>query len=125
MIRFILASVFMAALAVPQTALAASTFYGNVVHVSVDNVKVYNPKTHQTLSFLVTPKFSNIVDPDGKPTYQMKDLKPGQYVEVVYDQKALGVRHADRIVIMRSNNTAARKQIPSHLHVYPQKTPLP
>lgn len=107
-----------AAMLVPQAAFAGKTnnFYGDVVHVSVENVKVYDPKNHQTLSFVLTPKFDQIFSSDGKTTYQMKDLKNGQYVRVVYDQKALGIRHADKIYILRSNNTKAKKQIPSHIH---------
>jgi hypothetical protein len=104
----------MAALLLPQVALAGKTndFYGEVVHVSVNNVKVYNPKDHTTLSFVLTPEFDQILSPDGKTTYQMKDLKHGQYVRVVYDQKALGMRHADKIFILHSNNVPANSQIP-------------
>jgi hypothetical protein len=106
--------VLIAASFVPQLALAGKTnnFYGEVVHVSVDNVKVYDPKNHTTLSFIVTPQFDQIFSADGKTTYQMKDLKHGQYVRVVYDQKALGMRHADKIYILRSNNMPANGQIP-------------
>lgn len=94
--------VFIAAALLPQLALAGKTnnFYGEVVHVSVNNVKVYNPKSHQTLSFIVAPSFDQIFSADGKTTYQMKHLKHGQYVRVVYDQKALGMRHADKIYIL-------------------------
>jgi hypothetical protein len=117
MLRLLTALVFMAA-AAPSLALAGQTnnFYGNVVHVSVDNVKVYDPKNKQTLSFVLTPKFDQVLSTDGKTTYQMKDLKAGQYVRVVYDQKALGIRHADKIYILNSNNTKKSKQIPSHIH---------
>ncbi|HLI94877.1 MAG TPA: hypothetical protein VKT72_02195 [Candidatus Baltobacteraceae bacterium] len=98
----------------PQLALAGKTnnFYGEVVHVSVDNVKVYDPKDRATLSFVVTPEFDQIFSADGKQTFQMKDLKHGQYVRVVYDQKALGVRHADKIFILRNNNEPKNNQIP-------------
>lgn len=118
MLRLITALAFIAAAAAPQAVLAGQTnnFYGDVVHASVDNVKVYDPKNKQTLSFIVTPKFDQIFSSDGKTTYQMKDLKPGQYVRVVYDQKALGMRHADKIYILHSNNTRKAKQIPSHIH---------
>jgi hypothetical protein len=93
-----------AALLSPQVALAASTFYGNVVHVSVQNIKVYNPKTKQTLSFILTPKFDQVFSADGKTTYQMKNVKAGQYVGIIYDQKALGMRHADKIYILTNHN---------------------
>jgi hypothetical protein len=105
---------FIAASLVPQLALAGKTnnFYGEIVHVSVDNVKVYNPKDHTTLSFIIAPSFDQIFSQDGKETYQMKDLKHGQYVRVVYDQKALGMRHADKIYILHSNNVPANNQMP-------------
>ncbi len=114
----ITALLFAASAVVPQLALAGKTnnFYGNVVHASVDNLKVYDPKTHQTLSFIVTPKFDQVFSGDGKTTYQMKDLEHGQYVRVVYDQKALGIRHADKVYILRNNNMKKAKQIPSHIH---------
>lgn len=110
MLRPLAALVFILAALAPQAALAADTFYGEIVHVSVDNVKVYDPKNHQTLSFIVTPKFDQIFSSDGKTTYQMKHLKAGQYVGVIYDQKALGMRHADKIYIM--NNANQRLKMP-------------
>lgn len=117
-LRILPALVFAASAVVPQLALAGKTnnFYGDVVHVSVDNVKVYDPKAKQTLSFVLTPKFDQVFSADGKTTYQMKDLKNGQYVRVVYDQKALGMRHADKIYILHSNNAKAKTQIPSKIH---------
>lgn len=101
-----------------QPALAGQTnnFYGEVVHASVANVKVYDPKAHQTMSFVLTPKFDQIFSADGKTTYQMKDLTHGQYVRVVYDQKALGIRHADKIYILNNANMKKAKQIPSQIH---------
>lgn len=118
MLRLVIALVFMTAVAAPQLALAGKTnnFYGEVVHVSVDNVKVYDPKAKQTLSFVLTPKFDQIFSADGKTTYQMKDLKHGQYVRVVYDQKALGMRHADKIFILNNANMKKATQIPSQTH---------
>jgi hypothetical protein len=101
----ILASLaFIASVSLPQLALAAHTFYGEVVHVSVANIKVYDPRTKTTLSFVLTPKFDQVFSADGKTTYQMKNLKKGQYVGVIYDQKALGMRHADRIYILTNRN---------------------
>jgi len=95
-----------AALAVlaPHAALAASTFYGITRHVSVDNIKVYDPKSKQTLSFVILPKFDRIFSADGKTTYQMKDVKAGRYVGVIYDQSALGIRHADKIYLLNNAN---------------------
>ncbi len=108
--RFLTALIAAAAIAAPQAALAANTFYGELVHVSVNNIKVYNPKNHQSLSFEVLPKFDQVFSADGKTTYQMKNLKNGQYVGIVYDQKALGVRHADKIYIMNNANQRISSQ---------------
>lgn len=106
--------VLLAAMLLPQLALAGKTnnFYGEVVHVSVNNVKVYDPHAKQTLSFIVAPSFAQIFSSDGKTTYQMKDLKHGQYVRVVYDQKALGMRHADKIFILNNANELKPNQMP-------------
>lgn len=103
-----------AAILAPQIAMAGKTnnFYGEVVHVSMNNVKVYDPRAKQTLSFVVTPEFDQIFSMNGKETFQMKDLKHGQYVRVVYDQKALGIRHADKIFILNSANDLKPNQIP-------------
>ncbi len=94
------------AFASPRAALAASTFYGITKHVSVNNIKVYNPKSKQTLSFVILPKFDRVFSGDGKTTYQMKDVKAGRYVGIIYDQSVLGARHADRIYLL--NNANAR-----------------
>lgn len=88
----------------PSVALATSTFYGITVHVSTNNIKVEDPKTKQTLSFEILPKFDQVFSADGKTTYQMKAVKAGQYVGVIYDQKALGVRHADKIYLLTNAN---------------------
>lgn len=91
-------------------ASAASTFYGITNHVSMNNIKVTNPKTHQSLSFIILPKFDQVFSDDGKTTYQMKNVHAGQYVRVIYDQKAFGMRHADRIIILSSKNRKLGKQ---------------
>ena len=92
------------AAAAPQAAqaMANSTFYGIVLHVSANNIKVQNPKTKETLSFLILPKF-NAVYRQGK-TMQMSAIHDGQYVGIIYDQKALGVRHADQIYLLNNAN---------------------
>lgn len=92
--------------ALPPATFAAttSTFYGITVHVSTNNIKVEDPKTKQTLSFVLVPKFDQVFSADGKTTYQMSKVKAGQYVGIIYDQKALGVRHADKIYILTSAN---------------------
>lgn len=91
---------------VPAGTLAAttSTFYGITVHVSTQNIKVQNPKTKETLSFMLVPKFDQVFSADGKTTYQMNKVKAGQYVGIIYDQKGLGVRHADKIYLLDNAN---------------------
>lgn len=84
--------------------VGSSVYQGIVSHVSTDNIKVYNPKDKSALSFLLVPKFDRLFSSDGKTTLQMSRLHAGQYVKVYFDQKALGIRHADRILIMSSNN---------------------
>ncbi len=92
--------------AVPAFAPAAttSTFYGITVHVSTQNIKVEDPRTKQVLSFMLVPKFDQVFSADGKTTYQMSKVKAGQYVGIIYDQKALGVRHADKIYLLTNAN---------------------
>jgi len=93
-----------AAVVAPVLAQAASTFYGITVHVSTNNIKVRDPRTGQTLSFELLPKFDQIFSADGKTTYQMNHVHAGQYVGIIYDQRALGMRHADRIYLMNNAN---------------------
>jgi hypothetical protein len=82
---------------------------GIVNHVSDNNIKITDGAGHQ-LSFLIVPKFDQVFSADGKTTYQMRAIKAGQYVKVYYDQKFLGQRHADRILVMRQNNTVKRTE---------------
>ncbi len=84
--------------AVPAFA-ATHEFSGRVLHVSTDNIKVENMPSGKVLSFLIVPHFDQVFQFDGKTTYQMKRL-PGKRVKVYYDERALGIRHADRIVVM-------------------------
>jgi hypothetical protein len=92
--------------AAPVAAAAAtsSTFYGITVHVSTQNIKVQDPKTKQVLSFVILPKFDQVFSANGKTTYQMSKVKAGQYVGIIYDQKGLGVRHADKIYLLDNAN---------------------
>jgi hypothetical protein len=90
--------------ATSSSVLAASTFYGIVVHVSTQNIKVQDSRTKQTLSFTILPKFDQVFSANGKTTYQMSAIKAGQYVGIIYDQKALGVRHADKIYLLNNAN---------------------
>lgn len=96
-------AIAVAVLLLSQTAFAA-LFYGITRHVSTTNIKVYDPKSRQTLSFTVTPKFKNVFSQDGKTTYQMNAIRAGQYVKVYFDQHFLGMRHADKIYILTSRN---------------------
>lgn len=83
---------------VAAPAMTTSVFEGTIVHISSGNIKVKNAT--QSLSFLLVPKFDQVFSDDGKTTYQMAKLHSGQLVKVFYDQKALGARHADRIVVL-------------------------
>jgi len=99
------------AVTVPSVASAkTSTFYGITLHVSTTNIKVRNPHTGQVLSFEILPKFDQIFSDDGKTTYQMKAVKPGRYVGIIYDQRAFGIRHADRIYLLNNENERIGKQ---------------
>lgn len=98
------AGLLAASIAVPTAARAASTFYGIVVHISTSNIKVQDSRTKQVLAFTLVPKFNEVFSADGKTTYQMSKIKPGQYVGIVYDQKALGMRHADKIYLLNNAN---------------------
>jgi len=104
LLRGFAALVLLALAVAPNAALAASTFYGITVHVSTNNIKVQDPRTNQTLSFEILPKFDQIFSADGKTTYQMKDVRPGRYVGIIYDQRAFGMRHADRIYLLNNRN---------------------
>jgi hypothetical protein len=90
--------------------VGTANFSGIVNHVSDNNIKVTDPKTSQSLSFLIVPKFDQIFSADGKTTYQMKAIKAGQYVKVYYDQKLLGQRHADRILLLTQHNAVKGTQ---------------
>src|SRR5579863_6337572 len=97
-----MAAGMLSALPLSALAVSTSTFYGITVHVSTQNIKVEDPKTKQVLSFVLVPKFDQVFSADGKTTYQMNKVKAGQYVGVIYDQKALGVRHADKIYLLNN-----------------------
>jgi hypothetical protein len=91
-------------LGTPAPAAAASTFYGIVVHVSDNSIKVQDPRSNQTLAFEIVPHFDQLFSADGKTTYQMKDIHAGRYVGIVYDQKFLGMRHADKVYLLNNRN---------------------
>ncbi len=83
-------------------------FEGLVNHVSTNNLKVTDPKSSKTLSFLLVPRFNKVFKSHGKTT-QQGTLKNGQYVKVYYDQKFLGRPHADRVLILTDANVAMKK----------------
>lgn len=100
-IIFTASQLFLAAtVAAPAGTSVNNAFTGTVEHVSTDNIKVYSPVSHQTLSFLLVPKFDRVFSSDGKTTYEMAKVRPGALVRVYFDQKFLGVRHADRILVL-------------------------
>jgi len=90
--------------------VGSAAFSGIVDHVSTENIKVTDPRSRQSVSFLLLPKFNKVFSSDGKTTYQMSAIKAGQYVKVYYDQKLLGARHADRILLLRQNNGVMGRQ---------------
>jgi hypothetical protein len=83
---------------------------GTLVHISTSNIKVKDDKTGKELSFLLVPHFDRVFSDDGKTTYQMKALHSGQLVKVFYDQKLLGARHADRILVLNRGEKAVKQQ---------------
>ena len=99
------AALLLAIIAVPSVAQAKEGhFYGYVVHVSTQNIKVQDPQSKQTLSFLLVPKFQSVFSDDGKTTIQMAQIHPNSYVRIDYDQKFVGARHADKIIVMTKHN---------------------
>jgi hypothetical protein len=93
-----------ALLSAPSPALADATFYGTVIHVSMNSIKVQDMRSQQTLAFEILPHFDQIFSADGKTTYQMKRIHGGSYVCIVYDQHALGMRHADKVYVLDRAN---------------------
>ena len=90
--------------------VGASWVEGTLVHISTTNIKVKDDKTGKELSFLLVPHFDQVFSGDGKTTYQMKALHSGQLVKVFYDQKMLGARHADRILVLNRAQKAVKQQ---------------
>ena len=83
-------------------AASEATFSGYVVHVSLNNIKVEN-SAGQSLGFELVPHFDQVFQFDGKTTYQMKRIHTGTFVKVYYDQHLLGIRHADKIILIHAN----------------------
>jgi len=97
------AGLALGALTLPVAANAASsdhrTFDGTIVHISSDNIKVKGMEggQMQIISFLYVPRVGKLTHNHGEVTRDQKMLHEGEYVRVTYDQKALGIRHADDI----------------------------
>ena len=83
---------------------------GTLVHISSSNIKIKDDKTGKELGFLLVPHFDQVFSADGKTTYQMKSLHSGQLVKVFYDQKLLGARHADRILVLNRREAPVKQQ---------------
>ena len=75
-------------------------WFGYVVHVSTNNIKVINTEGTRTQSFLILPEFKDVFSADGKTTYQMAQIKRNMLVKVYYDRNLVGQTHADKIYIM-------------------------
>ena len=101
------ASMMAPAAAVP---VGSSWVEGTLVHISSNNIKVKDDKTGTELSFLLVPHFDQVFSGDGKTTYQMKALHSGSLVKVFYDQKFLGQRHADRILVLNRREMSVKQQ---------------
>ena len=94
-----------------QAATVGSSWVeGTLVHISSANIKVKDDKTGKELSFLLVPHFDQVFSYNGKETYQMKSLHSGQLVKVFYDQKLLGARHADRILVLNRTEKPVKQQ---------------
>jgi len=90
--------------------VGSSWVEGTLVHVSDANIKVKDDKTGKELGFLIVPHFDQVFSSDGKSTYQMKALRSGMLVKVFYDQKLLGARHADRILVLNRREMPVKQQ---------------
>jgi hypothetical protein len=94
--------------AVAAEKAGSQVFQGLVDHVSSDSLKVTDPKSSKTISFLLVPRFNKVFKSHGK-TMQQTSLHNGQYVKVFYDQKLLGRPHADRVLILNDANVPTKK----------------
>jgi len=96
----------------PATAarVGSSWVEGTLVHISASNIKVKDDRTGKELGFALVPHFDRVFSSDGKTTYQMSSLHSGQLVKVFYDQKLLGLRHADRILVLNRAERPVKQQ---------------
>ena len=104
------ATTFVTATPAEAAKVGSSWVEGTLVHISTTNIKVKDDKTGKELSFALVPHFDRVFSGDGKTTYQMKSLHSGQLVKVYYDQKLLGLRHADRILVLTRHEMPVKQQ---------------
>jgi hypothetical protein len=90
--------------------VGSSWVEGTLVHISSSNIKIKDDKTGKEMGFLLVPHFDQVFSADGKTTYQMKSLHSGQLVKVFYDQKFMGARHADRILVLNRMEKPVKQQ---------------
>ena len=105
-----LATLIISAQPAQAVPVGSSWVEGTLVHISTSNIKVKDDKTGKELSFVLVPHFDKVFSADGKTTYQMAKLHSGQLVKVFYDQKLLGVRHADRILVLNRMEKPVKTQ---------------
>jgi hypothetical protein len=105
-----LATIIVSAPPAAAVPVGSSWVEGTLVHISTSNIKIKDDKTGKELSFALVPHFDQVFSSDGKTTYQMKNLRSGQLVKVFYDQKLLGLRHADRILVLNRMEHPMKQQ---------------
>ena len=89
----------LAVISTPAQAKISQTFYGRVTHVSDTNLKVQDPATGQTMSFVFVPGAVKIVEDTGDAR-KMADVHNGEPVKIIYDTTVLGARHLDQIITL-------------------------
>ena len=105
-----LATLILTAAPAQAVPVGSSWVEGTLVHISTTNIKIKDDKTGKELAFLLVPHFDQVFSSDGKTTYQMAKLHSGQLVKVFYDQKMLGYRHADRILVLNRMEKPVKQQ---------------
>ena len=106
----LIAATFVAPAPAQAEKVGSAWVEGTLVHISATNIKIKDDKTGKELGFTLVPHFDQVFSEDGKTTYQMKSLHSGQLVKVFYDQKLLGVRHADRILVLNRGEKPVKQQ---------------
>jgi hypothetical protein len=91
------------------TAATFADFAGIGMRLDLSTRDRITVRTEEAGNFELLPKFDQIFSGDGKTTYQMKDIRPGRYVGIIYDQRALGIRHADQIYLLTNRNDRIRR----------------